>query len=168
MIYKHIWNDFILELKGGSIDILIYVAGDVISPCHFDKWIKLLKDNHYLKRSTLKRYSLALNKFITWSLYNPKNTNESLLDYLVRYRSEFLIDCTILFEIEQVLLSNNTKSFNTINLEMGVVEKYFICLIDIGVTTGTLLQNVLTDCFIKRRITIASMQAVVYPCTTHY
>ena len=143
----------LLELKDGSIDILINIDGNVISPYHFNKWIKFLKDNHCLKRSTLKRYSLALNKFIIWSLYNPKGIDESLLDYLVRYRSEFLLDCRdvvttrkyddgiILFEIEQVVLSNNTKSFNTINLEMGVIEKYFIYLRDIGATTESLLQD---------------------------
>jgi len=141
------------EYEDGLIDIFINIDGKVISPCHFNKWIRLLKDNHCLKRSTLTRYSFSLNKFILWSLYNPKWSSESLLDYLVRYRSEFLIDCkdvvatrkyddgVITFELEQVVLSNNTKSFNTINLEMGVIEKYFIYLRDIGATTESLLQD---------------------------
>lgn len=72
----------IVEFKDGSIDIFINMDKSVISPCHFNKWIKLLKDNHQLKKSTLKRYSSALNKFIIWSLYNPKYSSESLLDYL--------------------------------------------------------------------------------------
>ncbi|MFK5938599.1 MAG: tyrosine-type recombinase/integrase [Sulfurimonas sp.] len=140
----------VVELEDGMFDIYVKLKNIVISPANFKRWIKLLKDNRNLKYLTLKRYSHAINKFITWTLYKPREAEESLLDYLLRYRKDFLLECNsiivedkyddgeISFTIERIILTNSTKSFNSINLEMSIIESYFTFLKEIGASSDSL------------------------------
>ena len=140
----------VVEFEDGMFDIYVKLKDIVISPVNFKRWIKFLKDNRNLKHLTLKRYSHAINKFITWTLYKPRKAEESLLDYLIRYRKDFLLECNsiivedkyddgeINFTVKRIILTNSTKSFNSINLEMSIFESYFTFLKEIGVSSDSL------------------------------
>lgn len=123
------------EIKTGQFQVFINIEGEWWSDINVIKWMNKLKDNNNSAYNSRRTYANALNIFLHFYIYIPKNDNESLYDYLLRFRKNLQSGFTISTKREivtqhtqyscmYVVLKRKPLAKGTINTYMRVTRYY--------------------------------------------
>lgn len=123
------------EVKTGLFQIFINIEGNWWSDTNVINWMHKLKERNESAYNSRRTYANALNIFLHYYIYIPKNDKESLYDYLLRFRENLLSGFVIRTEREiitpqtkynckYIVLKVEPLSKGTINTYMRVTRYY--------------------------------------------